>query len=184
MDEQRWMKNYYEIFKAIDYCVNNLQIMPALILIYSSMDSISWLFCNEKGPSNRKRFVKWVTEWMLADGQLPCTGEELYKARCAILHTLTPDSHTNNKEPNRTISYAWGKAKVEDLTKAIKLLNYQDIVGIQLEELSRVFRVAFAACIDETMKNPQKQHLFIEKANKHYANTSISDMTDLISTAN
>ena len=93
MNDNNFIQVYTQIFSAITYCVSEKLILPALILIYSSIDSASWLSSDNEYHSVRERFQNWVDTWMLKKYPLPCNATELYAARCGILHTLTPDLH-------------------------------------------------------------------------------------------
>ena len=108
-------KNYYQLIQATDDCINKHMIMPALILIYSAIDSAGWIASDDLDEGVGTRFQNWVNKWMLKSGKLKCTAEELYAARCGVLHTLTPNSTLSEKKGVKRIAYAWGKAKHEGL---------------------------------------------------------------------
>ena len=91
MSEQNLFTSYAQIITAIDYCISENLIIPALVLIYSAIDSISWVASNKENQQVGKRFQAWVDTWMLHKYPLPCTALELYAARCGILHTLSPE---------------------------------------------------------------------------------------------
>jgi hypothetical protein len=54
---------------------------------------------------------------MLQGTPLPCTGRELQAARCAVVHTFTPDSNLSKGGKARVIGYAYGKAGVKKLER-------------------------------------------------------------------
>jgi hypothetical protein len=123
MSEQNLFRSYLQIITAIDYCISEKLIMPALVLIYSAIDSISWVASDEENQQVGRRFQVWVDTWMLQKYPLPCTALELYAARCGILHTLTPESDLSKKKNVRRISYAWGTAQQKDLEESIKRIE-------------------------------------------------------------
>jgi hypothetical protein len=142
MSEQNLLRDYSHIIIAIDYCISEKLTMPALVLIYSAIDSISWYASDKENQSVGKRFQAWVDTWMLQKYPLPCTASELYAARCAILHTLTPDSDLSEKGAVRRIGYAWGTAQQRDLAESIELLEYPGLVAVHVNDILHSFRNA------------------------------------------
>src|SRR5271157_5053173 len=178
MSEQNIIRGYAQINVAIDYCIEQNLLMPALILIYSAIDSISWAASENR--SVRIRFLTWVNKWMLKKYPLPCTAIELYAARCGIIHTLTPNSDLSENEGVRRISYAWSTAKQKDLEEAINLLKYPGIVGVHINDLSFSFRNGLYDFIDALEKDKKRKELFTQKAGKHFANLEPSIMSEFL----
>ena len=157
--------------------------MPALILLYSAIDSVSWIASDDENQPVGKRFQIWVDTWMLQKYPLPCTAIELYAARCGILHTLTPDSDLSEKKQVKRISYAWGTAKQKDLDESIKLLDYPGLVAVHIDDISHSFRNGFADFIESLEKDDNKRALFTQKAGKHFANTEMSLISEFLASA-
>ena len=178
--QENLFRNYYQLLAATDLCIGERLYMPALVLIYTAIDSVSWLASDDRNEPVRIRFEKWVNKWMLQKYPLPCTATELYAARCGILHTLTPDSDLS-KKGIRKIAYAWGKADSDDLAKTIQLLDYQGLVAVHLEDILGSFRQGFADFLNALVRDDEKMDRFISKANKHFANVDISLVSQFIS---
>lgn len=183
MSEQNLLRDYFQTFTAIDYCISEKLIMPALILIYSAIDSASWISSDNENQSVNERFQNWVNTWMLQNYPLPCTAIELYAARCGILHTLTPDSDLSEKKGIRRISYAWGIAKQEDLEESIRLSNYSGLVAVHINDISYSFRNGFVDFIASLERDDVKKALFAQKASKHFANTEMSLISEFLAFA-
>ncbi|MEP7198105.1 MAG: hypothetical protein ABI851_16425 [Saprospiraceae bacterium] len=83
--------NYYDIFETIYECLEKGRITPALILIYSAIDSFSYM-SNLNNHSGKKVFKEWVKKWMLDRYPLPCNETDLYAARCGLLHLQSSES--------------------------------------------------------------------------------------------
>ena len=98
--------------------------MPCLVLLYSGIDAAA-----SQEPAAGKgvgeRFEKWVDRYMLKGKPLPCTARELYAARCAVVHTFTPDSDLSKAGKARVVAYAYGKAEVMKLHAATILAGRQ-----------------------------------------------------------
>jgi hypothetical protein len=184
MSEQNLFRNYLQLMLAIKHCIKENLVMPALVLIYTAIDSVSWLAM--RGQASKvvgQRFQGWVNDWMLKAKGLPCTAEELYAARYGVLHTLTPDSSLSTEKGVRRVLYAWGNAKVENLQKSIDTLQEHNVVAIHLNDLFEAFRLGFADFIDSTMKDPEAAKHFVSKAAKHFANIDKKTMDTFLRSA-
>lgn len=80
---------------------------PALILTFVTIDSMAWLDRAAGEDVTKPDFISWVDRYLLPDNNLPCTGEELYSARCGMLHSLTADSRLQrqNREQVRKVYF-------------------------------------------------------------------------------
>ena len=183
MSKQNLFRNYTHLITAIDYCITENLVMPALVLIYTAIDSVSWLASGDASLSVSERFQMWANNWMLEKYSLTCTAEELYAARCGVLHTLTPNSYLSEKKGIRRIAYAWGKGTRDELEESIKLLDNNELVAVHIDDLFWSFRFGFADFIEATMEDAQRAKLFIQKANKHFANLDIPTMNEFLESA-
>lgn len=183
MSKENLFRNYYQIITAVDNCIAENLIMPALVLVYSAIDSVSWLASENENQQVGERFQSWVDIWMLQKYPLPCTAEELYAARCGILHTLTPNSKLSAKKGVRQISYAWGTANQKDLDESLKLLDFQEYVAVHVNDIISSFKNGFADFIEDAQADKVKKELFIQKSGKHFVNTEISVVSNFLASA-
>ena len=144
--------------------------MPALIMIYSAIDSVSWLATENKNDKVGDRFKAWVDNWMLKAFHLPCSSEELYGARCGILHTLTADSTLSEKKNIRCIYYAWGNSETDDLETTFDDLNRSDLVAVHLEDLYEAFKLGMANFLENVTKDKELTEKINKKSNRHFTN--------------
>jgi hypothetical protein len=178
-------KDYYELIQAADECVNKHLLVPALVLIYTGIDTVSWMASEDVNESVGARFKNWVDAWMLVKGKLDCTAEELYAARCGVLHTLTPNSALSEKKGVRKIAYAWGTAKREMLEESIAFVSMNNrIASVHLEDLYWSFREGFADYIEHVLSNNEKREGFLLKSGQHFANFSVEQIEKLLQTNN
>lgn len=127
-------KNLAQMVIGARACLDRDLPMPALVLIYSLIDSFAWAV-DPKEANTRTRFENWLTKYVYPASPLPCTPTELYAARCAVLHTLTSKGHLHIKGKLREIAYAWGAAKTRTLSEAAVIANVSDrYVGLHLNE--------------------------------------------------
>jgi hypothetical protein len=181
VETENLFKNYYQLIDTVDDCINKHMVLPALILIYSAIDSASWIASDNPNEGVGTRFKRWVDEWMLRNSAIKCNSEELYAARCGILHTLTPYSTLSNKKGVRRIAYAWGKANARELEETISVLSMDgEVVSVHLDDLFWVFRIGFADYLDYVFNNTQKRDKFLSKSGLHFANLEMEKMDEFL----
>lgn len=159
-------KTYFDIFETIEECLTKGRIVPCLILIYSAIDSFSFLAekTNRKG---RSVFKDWVKKWMLEKYPLPCNENDIYAARCGLLHQQISESDLSNDGKSLEIYYTWGKSNIEFLKYAIANSNKKDsVIAVRVEELLESFRKGLVDCKIEIEKDERWGIIFEEKANK------------------
>ncbi|MBA4682522.1 hypothetical protein DP090_010385 [Pseudomonas sp. MDMC216] len=172
MTQQNFYANYLQVLQAIEHCENNNLLTPALVLLYSSIDSVSWLATSSTKESG-KAFKTWVTDWMLKTPTIKCTADELYAARCGLVHTLTPTSSQTQKG-TRKIAYSWGTASNEQLEELIQRTgSNQKLVSVHLSELIQAFRIGMADYLNYVSEDPLRMEAFEEKCKEHFATLSI-----------
>ena len=136
---------------AIQQCMTARQHMPTKILMYSLMDSMAWACSEKQHGSVRKNFEEWVEKWLMP--HLSISGEsikplDLYAARCAVLHTMTPDSDLSASGRARMIAYAWGTAKTEFLDNFFSSENVKNVLAIHYDALLYALRNGIADCLE------------------------------------
>jgi hypothetical protein len=77
-----------------------------LILVYSGIDTMAFIGMPEGQVEVKSQdFIEWADKYI----RFPCTeqvtGEELYGARCGILHTYTPHSRLSRAGKCRILGY-------------------------------------------------------------------------------
>lgn len=165
-DYNNFYNTFFETFESIEFCLNKNYVIPALCLIYSGIDSIAWV---AYGDINVKdRFVKFVQDHMYAEKPLAPKPIDLYAARCAILHTMTPDSRLSNNNQAVRICYAYGEADLKDLQDSIQKLNPGAFSAVHINDLGKSFRLGVAHFIENDGENTD----CTARMQKHYAQLS------------
>ncbi len=122
-------KNNMQMFMGIKLCLKqNLQV-PTLSLIYTVIDNFAWIAYGDIPVETR--YIKWIEEYMFKEKRLNVNAIDLYSARCAIIHTLTPSSKNKNSS---VIAYTWGNENLEILEKTITNSN-TDLKVININDL-------------------------------------------------
>lgn len=156
-------------------CLEKKLQMPALILIYTLMDTFAWAVYGADERSSRKRFEAWTRKWVLSRTDLGCTASDLYAARCAVLHTMTSEASLTESGEARRIAYAWGTATADSLQSAVSILGHKDLVCLHIEKLFSAVREGMANVIEEADTDSQLRKRLEEAASKHFA--SMEDET-------
>jgi hypothetical protein len=165
--------------KAI-HCIypdHNLTIY-SLILLYSTIDIMGYIVSEEKASGTR--FKYFIDEFMSDALPNDITSVDLWGARCALLHTGTPESDLSKKGNARQILYSSGSAPIEILNQVICASEKPDkYIGISFEELLD----AFICGIEEVYKIINKDTSFasmcLTKMETHYAFVSSNLSTKL-----
>ena len=94
------------IKRSIRILLANECFRGAILLIYSGIDTMAFLDmpCNQKEVQS-KDFIKWADRYI----RFPCneqlTGEEMYSARCGMLHSYSPYSRSTRDGRCRIVGY-------------------------------------------------------------------------------
>ncbi len=181
MDEFPLFKNMMLHASGIDACMEKKAITPALVLIYSAIDTTGWLDSTE-AFTTRNDFMTWVDKYLLKSKPLRCTALDLYAARCGLLHTFSPDSQLSSAGKARVICYAWGTAKTEDLQRSIDLKNkVNELVAVHIDELYQAWKSGLVLFGEELDKDPGRKTRVLTKAGKFFAEMGIDTMSEILS---
>jgi hypothetical protein len=173
MSEENFKTIFQNQIKAIEICLQKKLRLSALILIYSNIDILSYLHCaNEINKTTRKDFKFWCKQYLMPNSNIGCSANDLYAARCAVLHTGTPISDLSRKGQAKEIIYVWGKTYPRSLEKIIHLTK-RKVVIIRIEELFRGLKKAIGKFISDVygMDEKKKEHIY-SKADYLYKNNS------------
>ena len=162
-------RKHFDVFQeAIEYCLKNKLINPALVLIYSCIDTLAYLDREESEEEVTKRcYIRWVNKFLLPNSNLNCRAEDLYGARCALIHTSTAESSMSKKGKARMIYYASGNAKIDPLKKFIeKQLPNKKIRIVHANTLYMALLDSIARYLRYLAKDKVKIVLFTKRSEK------------------
>lgn len=81
---------------AINLLHEHGYIEAMLILTFSGIDQMAWLTLTTD-ESNGSDFTAWVKKNINPEASLGCTADDLWAARCGLVHTATAESRHNLK---------------------------------------------------------------------------------------
>ncbi|RXJ53794.1 hypothetical protein [Candidatus Marinarcus aquaticus] len=166
-----FIKNYYQMLYAIEQSIEQKLQLPTLTLIYSTIDSLSWVAYGDIGV--KKRFTKWIHDYMFRTKKLNVNALDLYAARCAILHTLTPNSDLSNNNQASTLWYSWGIGEDIELEQLIKKRKVENAKVIHINELYESLKLGILQFIQIENLNEDSQ----KRINQHYENITREQLT-------
>lgn len=148
------------MLNGIDACIETQCLVSALTLIYSAIDAISALtrpLDSEK--TNREVFKQWVAKHMKPSERLGCRPEDIYAARCGVLHTYSPDADLVRRGEAKPLVYRWKNGPAPDPQLASQIP--ENALVICIDDLSETLRVAVGDFI-ETLANDSESWSRVE----------------------
>ena len=162
---------YDDILKSIKICKDNDFKESVFILTYAMIDSLSWLNSDEQSIVNRnikKDFINFSNEYIVNQISQNISGEELYNARCAIVHTISTRSQNNIRHNSRYICYSNCKEATINVNIKLQRIN-ENAVCIDAIELLTALVEAKTLFFNKIKKNNEKKNSLIIKANEYYS---------------
>ena len=162
---------YNDILKSIKICKDKDFIESIFILTYAMIDSLSWLNSAEQNISNRnikKDFIDFSNEYIVNQISQNISGEELYNARCAVVHTISARSQNNIRYNSRYICYS--NSRESTITGNIKLQEInENAVCINANELLIALVEAKTLFFNKIKNSDEKKNNIMIKANEYYS---------------
>lgn len=142
--------------KAINYCNNNRFFQPQLALIYTLIDQMAWLSrTGQKDDITSTSYIDWVGKYVLSESRLPCYAEDMWGARCSILHTGTAESKRSEIGKARKIYYYYTPIPDDDPQGIEDLQNRLDpnAIFIDIDQLGASVINGIGLFIDDIEQN-------------------------------
>lgn len=103
---------------GIRSCLQSQCLVSAVTLIFSSIDALAALTRPVgQGRTNGGVFKDWVTRYVKPEESLGCTAENLWSARCGVVHLYGPDSELTANNRARRIFYRWREGPAADVAR-------------------------------------------------------------------
>ncbi len=143
------------IKKGIRVTFENQCFRSTLILIYSGIDAMAYLNTpKESNRVTRRDFINWVDTYLEFPHNSPISGNDLYGARCGMVHTYTIDSNMSRNDECKPFGYiAYGIPEIETIP----------YLKVSIEWLKDAFLKAidtFMMDVFTDTKNPKRRESF------------------------
>ncbi len=157
---------YQGIKRGIQVTYDNECYGACLILIYCGIDAMSYLDMPlGKTGVHADDFIQWAERYLspnLKNQATYITGEELYSARCAVVHTYTVESRKTKGGSTRAIGYTIGGG--QSIAWDAKIAP--NLVVLRLEILRGAFFTAIDRFLTEGYADKQKQPILETRLRK------------------
>jgi cytosine/adenosine deaminase-related metal-dependent hydrolase len=175
MDKATLEKNFFGLLSAIETCFKDKRILPGLILLYAHIDIVASLNRPaSKDEGTRQDFKDWVNQYLLPSSGLSCSADDLYAARCGLVHSYIAEARLTRSGDAKLIFYAWGTAEGEKLRERVTKVGLDSkAVAVHVDELLKAFVAGLDRFIEDLSRDSQKEQLVYERARKFFANIPI-----------
>lgn len=172
MTQQAFESVTGDLVSAIDSLLRSELRLPALLILYAGIDIMASLNRPEsRSEVNPSDFLEWADRYLLHGTHLACSSEDLYGARCGLMHTYTAESRSSRSGKANQIWYAWGTGRVDDLQELIDAADdVPSAVAVHVDDLFHAFRRGVKLFKRSLYDDPKKANLVYERANKFFAN--------------
>lgn len=144
--------------EAVDLLFQQKHTEAGLVLLYAWIDRMAWLSV-AADESTGQDFKNWINNYLFSEYQLPCSADDLWAARCAILHTGSPNARDTNQGRAKRILYYGG-----DTHKFIS--NQEDTIMLKVKDLHVAFLGAIINFAGHLKQNQSALTVANEKLNK------------------
>jgi len=114
----------------------------------------------------REDFVRWVNDYLLSESGLACNGDDLYGARCGLLHSYIAESTKSREGSAREINYligTSGRALVHVMTATPK-----PFIAVEIGQLRSAFLAAIGRFRERLKDDKDLAGLVHERAEHHF----------------
>lgn len=145
---------------GIRTCLEAQCLVSAVTLMFSSLDALAALTRPVGQSTNGAVFKAWATRFVKPDSSLGCTADDLWGARCGVLHLYSADSDLSAQNKARRIYYQWSAGPAAQAVRAIPAGS----LVIAVESLHRAIECAahdfiIASEMDGEVKQNVQSHL-------------------------
>ncbi|NOU94889.1 hypothetical protein GC093_16910 [Paenibacillus sp. LMG 31456] len=156
-------QNLFQLISSIELTLEKKFITPSLVLLYSGIDIVASLNTEIGRDVQRSDFINWVNKYMIPHINIPLTGDDIYSARCAVVHSMRSESKMSRQGKAIQIFYTWGDKESEELQNLINLTNMKHI-AIKFETLFQAFRLGIVDFFEEAETDTQILHNIFNRA--------------------
>ena len=174
--------NYEDMFAAIDACYYRALVVPCLSLVYTVIDTISWLAYGGKEASSKKRFLKWTETYLLPQLGSSYDSIDIYAARCSILHGLSWESDLSKNHKARSIVYSIGRNTENSSELDKEIFSKDHVASIHIDTFIASLKAAVNTFFLDVASCDELKIRIRQANGKRYAKIKIDDYAKLVAT--
>lgn len=157
-------QNLYQLIRSMELAMEQKFVTPTLILLYSGIDIVTSLNTEVGKNVTRNDFIEWANKYMIPHlSASSLKGEDLYAARCAVVHTMAAESDLSRQGKASQVLYTFGNKEENELQDIITSLKMDHKV-IKVEVLIKAFRLGIVDFFDDIEKDENLQQRFFERS--------------------
>ncbi len=141
---------------------------PALILTYSIIDTMGWLSSRTTDETVRACFTRFLSDWVLKSEGWECTADDLYGARCALLHTMTGDSKLSRDGKAKRVAYVYGVQKTAAIEQVIASDSSERFAKVSIDRLIEAVKSGAAAFFVQAKRDEEMWSRLVVRSEKFY----------------
>jgi hypothetical protein len=155
-----------EFALSIKLLLDARHTLPALIVLYTGIDIFGALLRPETELDTAgKYFKQWASDYLLANSQLPCTADDLWGARCGLLHTHTADSRESRRGAARQLHYFRGRLP-EDTQNAITSVAAKGKIFVDVDLFFAAFEAATRGFLRDVQRDSQLEQRVLHHSSR------------------
>jgi len=144
------------MLEGIKACMKVECLVSVITLVYSTIDAVSALTRpKHKENTESKVFINWVDQYLLPGSELSCSANDLYGARCGVLHTYSPDSGMARRGEAKPLVYRWETGPSADALVELP----EGAIEICVEHLVKALKQGIRQFLDKVENNPDVNKL-------------------------
>ncbi|HEX8177783.1 MAG TPA: hypothetical protein VF543_22030 [Pyrinomonadaceae bacterium] len=163
-----------QLFNAVCNCLENDLIESAMILLYAGIDAMAWLNLPPSVDDVRGAdFQQWVAAYFLPDSGFDCSPEDLYGARCGLVHSNTSESRLNRQGRASKIFYYREREGIKQ--GIIQILMDEQLAPwfINVDQFISALRTAIDRFVSDISSDTAKLQLVCERIQRFYFSRGI-----------
>lgn len=178
------LRNFDTMRTAIGVCVGSGCPIPALMLIYAGIDIAGALNASTvEYQASGAKFRDWVARYMLSRLGNQVTAQELWLARCGLLHVYSSSSNpATPTEISREISYVAYTPEKEQFINSLRHMTVSghrpDLNGyvvLSVQEIAVAYDEGWVTMLSEVLNDPARRPLFEQHSVDQFANVSMPE---------
>jgi hypothetical protein len=145
--------------------------LPALVLLYSAIDVFASLVRPETEPDTHGgHFKKWAQDYMIGSSRLTIASEDLWGARCGLLHTHSPLSRDSREAKARELAYYRARAPTPDMQQVLgstlKSVRTRGELPVDVDVLYAAFQDGVRRFLADIQRDPELEKRAVHHSSK------------------
>lgn len=129
--------------RALDVLYQEKLYLQSFVVFYAAIDAVGFLDAQlGQKRATQASFSKWVNLYLLENSDILVSAEDLYSARCAVLHMASQESEMSRDNKARQVHYYSGNRNGElskDFESTVSSLGVNSDIAVNIEHIYSVF---------------------------------------------